>query len=1242
MALPRTTLTVATMAVAAAVAAAAAAATAAAAFKLNVGGSAAAGGWAADDPALLRGASVARALTPAVPVTSGDAAVYTTCRYAPASGTFALSIPVPAAGAYTVRLHWAEVWWGATAVGARRFAVSLEGVPVLNDYDIFADVGASVPAAKGFTANVTDGAVDIELSGVVQNAVLMGVEVDPVSPGGGTPSATPVASPTSVATPAPAASATPAATPAPVASATPGASSPPAAGVPLLINAGGTAWGDYVADTRYVTDAGIATRTIVVPVADTDADALYHTFRYGKTVAYLLPLPAGAYDLTFLFAEVYAPVAKAGGRVFSIAAGDGAGGSEDLEILLSDFDIFAAVGAATAVRKTFRVEVGGGGLAVRLTASVQNVAVQAMEVASAAAGPPSPSAEPTGSPEFDHLAHAVIDDAPTVMDVDGDGVEEVTLTGTGSHTHRFEDGVAATLVRHTWTNADTEEVLGEGVTVKAVLPLGTTTVQLEVEDSGGDVHAAVAVVTVAGSLSTGAYCYYYAAADVPATAFPLPPDVAGGPKAVFAAVAEDLAFPSPSDFPSGPHVGGGSWSQRCVFLYKAPAAGKYAFSAAYAGGVALRVGTETVFAASSGSPATASGVVELAEGFHEAQLQYRQGSTAGVTLSVNGSAVPAAALEWDAATVVPVLLSLNPATGGIAGGDTLTVRGVGFYTPVNDVRFGDTPAAAVTRVDPTTLAVTTPASGTEATVSVTVATGGGVPNEGGVSNGLPYAYAGSCAPVKFVAKSVTAAVGGDQFVKAPTSIAMGPDGRVYVGLLGGVVQAFTLDTAYTVRDVCTSESVGASRSIQSLSFDPLAPGDGLVLYAASSILYYADEAGLPLSAWDNGQIVVFKPNTNGACLGIAGTPITGLPVGNGDHAVQGLEWTQSGELLIGVGGATNLGANVASKLGGLDETPLSAAVLIAPVHKPGFDGAVMYNGTADERYTVQTGGLDVAVYAAGLRNSYDSVVHTNGGVYATDNGPNRGFGDRPVGCGGTAASVGATDKLLRLARGGYYGHPNRNRARADPRQCTYHPPGAPATAGYTPPLVDLGGSSYNGLLEYMGNGWCGALKHELLVAKFSGATAAGETLRVRLGDGGGSAAAVAAVAPFSGLLLAPTARGALLSPQPQKNRLLVYEPVLGATPPGAPPAVTAVTPHRGPSGGGNTLTVGGSGFGAAPAATVGGAACTDVRAVAADGRSFRCTAPAGTPGGLVRVVVTAGGVASAATPGRGDYWYMEV
>jgi len=1180
-------------------------------IRVNVGGPAI-GNFAADGgPA--SGATGQRTITAAVSGSTLPVGIFGSFRWAFNGGAFAYAFPVPA-GSYTVKLHFAEVWDGAKGVGLRVFSVAVEGTPALTNYDIFAAVGANAAATETVTVDVTDGVLDVAFSSVVQNVVVMAIEVETA---GSVP-------------PTPTPSATPAVTP----SATPVSS----AGLPILLNAGGPNVGDYVADTAFVSlPPGTSTGTIVKPVEGTDNDALYHTFRFGKVVKYVFPLPPGTYELSLLFAEVYTPTAVAGARVFSVAVGDGAGTTT----VLSDFDIFASVGDATAVRKEFSVDVVTGPLVVVMTASVQNVAVQGVEVYAPGTRPaptpvPTPDVTPPPPGPADHFAHAVIGDIPTIIDVDGDGQQAVALTGFGSHTHRFVDGVADSLVRATWFNNDTEVVLGEGLSILTMLPLGSTNVRLEVEDSGGDVSADFTVVSVVGSLAQGAYCYYYASG----VTLPLPAVVNAEPKPVFAAVAEDLAFPGGGAFPAGPH-GASNFVQRCVFFYKAPAAGNYTFSATYAGGVALFVDAETVFDVTSGA---ATGVVELAEGMHEGQLHYQAGAAPSVAVAVNGTAVPAVALEWDSATVLPVITGVSPSTGSTGGGDQVTITGIGFFLEV-DVAFGGTPATDVVKVDSSSLSVTTPPSAAETTVDLTVMAGGSVANEGGVSNGLPFTYAGSCPPIAFTQKTLTAAGGGDQFIKAPTSIVLGPDGRVYVGLYSSVVQAFTIDADYVVSDTCTSESLGGQRSVLSLAFDPLAPGDGLVLYAATSILYYHQNLGQPLEDWDNGEIKVLQPNVNGFCLGVVDTPISGLPVSNHDHSVQGLEWTLAGELLIAVGGFTNQGANVNGiKLGGLDETPLSGAYLIADVRKPGFDGAVTYNATTNERYSVQTGGFDVKTYAVGLRNSYDGTLHTNGNLYATDNGPNGGFGDQALGCDASGPAKGTKDELLLLTPGSYHGHPNRNRARTDPRQCNYFKPSAPASPGYTPTLADLKKSSMNGVVEYLGNHWCGALKHDLLISKFTGQNSAGETLRAQLGGGGTSVTALTTVAPFSGLLMAPAPSGALVACQPQKNKVIIYEPVMPAPPAGAPPAVAALTPHRGPAGGGNTVTIGGSNFGAAPTATLGGAPCTGVTDGAADGSSFKCTVPAGTPGGLVKAVVTRGGdgAASGVTPGNGDYWYMTV
>ena len=72
-------------------------------------------------------------------------------------------------GAYTVKLHFAELWFGATDggsgnVGNRVFDVRLEGKLAEDNLDVFAEVGAEALLTKTHTVNVTDGKLDIDFS----------------------------------------------------------------------------------------------------------------------------------------------------------------------------------------------------------------------------------------------------------------------------------------------------------------------------------------------------------------------------------------------------------------------------------------------------------------------------------------------------------------------------------------------------------------------------------------------------------------------------------------------------------------------------------------------------------------------------------------------------------------------------------------------------------------------------------------------------------------------------------------------------------------------------------------------------------------------------------------------------------------------------------------------------------------------------------------------------------------------
>eukprot|EP00276_Gloeochaete_wittrockiana_P007106 CAMPEP_0184650136 /NCGR_PEP_ID=MMETSP0308-20130426/7650_1 /TAXON_ID=38269 /ORGANISM="Gloeochaete witrockiana, Strain SAG 46.84" /LENGTH=846 /DNA_ID=CAMNT_0027083453 /DNA_START=310 /DNA_END=2850 /DNA_ORIENTATION=- len=88
---------------------------------------------------------------PITGVVDGATAVYQTER----SAMSAYTIPVPYTGLYNVTLSFVELY--VTAVGARIFSVSIQGVPVISNFDIFATTGGRDRLLqRTFTVSVTN------------------------------------------------------------------------------------------------------------------------------------------------------------------------------------------------------------------------------------------------------------------------------------------------------------------------------------------------------------------------------------------------------------------------------------------------------------------------------------------------------------------------------------------------------------------------------------------------------------------------------------------------------------------------------------------------------------------------------------------------------------------------------------------------------------------------------------------------------------------------------------------------------------------------------------------------------------------------------------------------------------------------------------------------------------------------------------------------------------------------------
>ena len=143
-------------------------------YQINCGG-AASSPYTADQ---YGSGGTARTVTNSITTTGvtnpAPQAVYQAERY----GAVTYTLPSLTAGAaYTVRLHFAELYW--TASGKRKFNVAINGTTVLSSYDIYAATGARYKAVvKEFTAKAnTSGQIVISLTNVTDNATIEGLQI---------------------------------------------------------------------------------------------------------------------------------------------------------------------------------------------------------------------------------------------------------------------------------------------------------------------------------------------------------------------------------------------------------------------------------------------------------------------------------------------------------------------------------------------------------------------------------------------------------------------------------------------------------------------------------------------------------------------------------------------------------------------------------------------------------------------------------------------------------------------------------------------------------------------------------------------------------------------------------------------------------------------------------------------------------------------------------------------------------
>jgi cell wall-associated NlpC family hydrolase len=106
------------------------------------------------------------------------------------TGAFGYQIAVPQPATYTVRFHFAELWWGAPgggpgAAGMRVFDVWAEQASVLVGYDIFASVGAMTATTVDVEVTVTDATLDLWFAASANVPAVAAIEIFPTASGAG-------------------------------------------------------------------------------------------------------------------------------------------------------------------------------------------------------------------------------------------------------------------------------------------------------------------------------------------------------------------------------------------------------------------------------------------------------------------------------------------------------------------------------------------------------------------------------------------------------------------------------------------------------------------------------------------------------------------------------------------------------------------------------------------------------------------------------------------------------------------------------------------------------------------------------------------------------------------------------------------------------------------------------------------------------------------------------------------------
>jgi N-acetylneuraminic acid mutarotase len=474
---------------------------------------------------------------------TADPVLYQSERTGQSGAGFSYSVPATD-GAYTITLKFAELYW--SAAGQRVFSVTMNGSPLLTNFDILTKTAPNTALDKSFVVNVTGGSINLVFSSTKDNANLNALEiaaggtplaaptVASVTPGSGTPSGgtsinvggtgfavgaaltvggapatgVTVISPTSITATTPAGAAGPAnvtvINPDEQRATLPGGFFYVQPFTPIRVNAGGGAYTDsssnlWSADAGFSGGGTFATGSAISGTSDPTLYQSERTAQFGGSFTYSFTVPNAAYAVTLKFAEIY--WTSPGSRVFNVVVNG--------QAVLSNFDILSQTAPKTALDKVFQVNVTTGAIAIVFSSVKDNAKVSAIQIAAGGNGPApsissiSPTTGSTGGGTQLTINGANFMSGP-VITVGGTSVSAITSfspTSIGVTTPAHAAGAADVTV----TNGDGQSVTLTGAYTYVAAPFSFIRVNAgggAYTDTSGNTWSADTAFSGGGTYST--------------------------------------------------------------------------------------------------------------------------------------------------------------------------------------------------------------------------------------------------------------------------------------------------------------------------------------------------------------------------------------------------------------------------------------------------------------------------------------------------------------------------------------------------------------------------------------------------------------------------------------------------------------------------------------------------------------------------------------------------------------------